>query len=88
MNELALAEAAGGAGPSPAGTVDEVGSAQILHVGRYTDEPATIPALHDVIRANGLALRGRYHEIDLGDPGDRTPSARTILRQPGALRSV
>lgn len=58
-------------------------SAQVLHVGPYGDEPATIGRLHDFIRELGYRSHGRHHEIYLSDP-NRTDAAkhRTILRQP------
>lgn len=60
-------------------------SAQILHVGPYGDEAATLRRLHAAIGAAGLRPRGAHHEIYLNDPNrvgeDR---ARTVLRQPVA----
>jgi hypothetical protein len=60
-------------------------SAQILHVGSYANETATLGRLHEAIRVAGLRPRGAHHEIYLNDPRrvgeDR---ARTILRQPVA----
>jgi hypothetical protein len=58
-------------------------SAQVLHVGPYAAERPTIEALHGAIRAAGLELRGRHHEVYLGDPGRSAPDKlRTLLRQP------
>jgi hypothetical protein len=57
--------------------------AQVLHVGPYAAEGATIELLHAFIRGHGLELRGRHHEIYLGDPRRARPDRlRTILRQP------
>jgi len=57
--------------------------AQVLHVGPYSTEPATVALLHDFIHAQGLELRGRHHEIYLGDPRRCAPERlKTILRQP------
>ena len=60
--------------------------AQVLHVGPYSAEGTTIQALHEAIRTAGYALRGRHHEIYLGDPRRSAPEKlRTIVRQPVAL---
>jgi hypothetical protein len=57
--------------------------AQIMHIGPYAAEPASIVALHKAIAELGSAPRGRHHEIDLGDPRTSAPEKlRTILRQP------
>jgi hypothetical protein len=58
-------------------------SMQIMHVGPYSTEPATIEKMHAFARQNGYRLRGKHHEIYLGDPRRADPSRlRTILRQP------
>lgn len=56
---------------------------QMLHVGPYDREHATLRAMHDLARAEGLRPAGRHHEIYLSDPR-RVPAARlrTILRVP------
>jgi len=57
--------------------------AQVLHVGPYSAERPTIEALHGAIGAAGLELRGRHHEVYLGDPQRSAPDKlRTLLRQP------
>jgi len=57
--------------------------AQILHIGPYATEPASIVALHKAIAELGSTPRGRHHEIYLGDPRSSAPeNLRTILRQP------
>jgi hypothetical protein len=57
--------------------------AQILHIGPYSDEPRSQKALHGFIAQQGYRLRGRHHEIYMGDPR-RTPpeKLKTILRHP------
>jgi hypothetical protein len=56
---------------------------QIMHVGPYADEPATIERMHAFARENGYVLRGKHHEIYLGDPRRAKPEKlKTILRQP------
>ena len=58
-------------------------AAQMLHVGPYSTEPETIAALHDAVAAAGYRLRGRHHEIYLGDPRRCAPDRlRTIVRHP------
>jgi hypothetical protein len=61
----------------------EGSAAQILHVGPYDAETATIEALHAGIAARGLRQRGTHHEIYISDP-NRTAAARlkTVIRQP------
>jgi hypothetical protein len=58
-------------------------AAQVMHVGPYADEPATIALLHRYIDRHGYQPVGRHHEIYLGDPRRSAPQRlRTILRQP------
>lgn len=60
-------------------------AAQILHIGPYADEAATIETLHQFIDDNHAMLTGKHHEIYLSDPR-RVDAAklRTIVRQPFA----
>jgi len=63
-------------------------SAQIMHIGPYAEEGPTIEKLHSFIKAKGFALRGKHHEIYLGEPRRAVPEKlRTILRQPIAPTS-
>ena len=56
---------------------------QIMHVGAYADEGRTIERLSSFAAEHGCRLRGRHHEIYLGDPRRSRPERlRTILRQP------
>jgi hypothetical protein len=58
---------------------------QIMHVGPYATEPATIAKLHAYAREHGLRPDGKHHEIYLGDPRRTAPERlRTVLRQPVA----
>ncbi len=58
-------------------------SAQIMHVGPYAAEGPTIERLHRFVEAEGYRLRGRHHEIYLGDPRRAAPEKlRTIIRHP------
>jgi hypothetical protein len=57
--------------------------AQLLHLGPYATERASIERLHAAIAEAGLQPAGRHHEIYLGDPTRSAPERlRTILRQP------
>jgi hypothetical protein len=57
--------------------------AQVMHIGPYAEEGATIERLHAGIEAAGLHPVGRHHELYLGDPRRSAPERlRTILRQP------
>jgi hypothetical protein len=61
---------------------DEGPSAQLMHVGPYAEERATIERLHEAIEAAALRPVGRHHELYLGDPRRSSPERlRTILRQ-------
>jgi hypothetical protein len=61
--------------------------AQILHIGPYDDEPATILLLKEFITQSGyrvdLSGKKRHHEIYLGDPRKVAPEKlKTIIRYP------
>jgi hypothetical protein len=56
---------------------------QIMHIGPYSQEAATIEKMHAFARDNGYELTGRHHELYFGDPRRTAPEKlRTILRQP------
>ena len=58
-------------------------SAQILHLGPYAEEGATIERLHAFIEERAYRKRGKHHEIYLGDPRRAAPERlKTIIRQP------
>lgn len=58
-------------------------SAQIMYVGPYSDEGPTIMKVHDFIKEKGYELKGKHHEIYLGDPRRTKPEKlKTIIRQP------
>lgn len=58
---------------------------QILYYGAYADEGPTIARLHAFAREQGYVLRGKHHEIYLGDPRRTAPEKlKTIIRQPVA----
>jgi hypothetical protein len=56
-------------------------SAQLLHIGPYDAEEATVDRLLDAIATAGQRPTGPHHEIYLSDPR-RTPAARlrTVIR--------
>lgn len=62
-------------------------AAQILHLGPYSEEPATVDGLHAFIEASGCVPSGKHHEIYLNDPRRVAPDKmKTILRQPVAKK--
>ena len=63
-------------------------SAQILHVGPFSEEGPTVERLHEFIEANGYNFDGnidgnKHHEIYLSDIRRAKPeNLRTVIRQP------
>ena len=58
-------------------------SAQIMHIGPYSEEGGTIEILHRFIEENGYKMRGYHHEIYLSDPRRAAPEKlKTIIRHP------
>jgi hypothetical protein len=56
---------------------------QCMHVGPYSDEPRTITRMMAFAQENGYRVRGKHHEIYLGDPRRASPEkVKTILRHP------
>jgi len=65
--------------------LDEGPCVQMLHVGPYDEEPASIAKLHAFAAEQGRELRGLHHEIYLSDARRVAPEKlRTILRMPVA----
>jgi len=68
-------------------TLEEGECVQIMHVGSYDDEPATVEKMHDFVLANGYVLdfseTRLHHEIYLSDPR-KTPQEKlkTVIRHP------
>ncbi len=57
--------------------------AQVMHIGPYSAEGPTIERLHGFVKDQGRRLRGKHHEIYLGDPRKSAPETlKTIIRQP------
>ena len=64
-------------------TFHEELSVQIMHIGPYAEEPATIAKMDEFARENGYRMRDRHHEIYLGDPRRADPAKlKTVLRHP------
>jgi hypothetical protein len=56
---------------------------QVMHIGPYSKEAPTIERMHAFAAAEGYELRGRHHEIYLGDPRRTAPERlKTVLRHP------
>jgi hypothetical protein len=56
---------------------------QIMHLGPYAEEPATVARIDAYAEANGYLLHGKHHEIYVGDPRRADPSKlKTVLRHP------
>lgn len=60
---------------------------QIMHIGPYDDEPATIALMDDFLEKNGydkdITDERRHHEIYLSDPRKVAPErCRTVIRHP------
>jgi hypothetical protein len=57
-------------------------SAQILHIGPYSTEKATVEKIHKFMEENGYIFNGKHHEIYLSDPRKSAPEKmKTIVRQ-------
>ncbi len=58
-------------------------SAQIMHIGPFSEEGPTIEKLHNFIKESGFKLVGKHHEIYLSDIRKAAPEKwKTIIRQP------
>jgi hypothetical protein len=56
---------------------------QIMHLGPYSEEPATLERMHSYAETQGYKLHNRHHEIYLGDPRRTVPEKlKTVLRHP------
>jgi hypothetical protein len=61
--------------------------AQVMHIGPYATEPATMERMHEFMKDNGyrdcVGRGGKHHEIYLGDPRKADPAKlKTVLRHP------
>jgi len=60
---------------------------QVMHIGPYTTEPATVERMRAFALENGyrdhVGPNGKHHEIYLGDPRKADPAKlKTVLRHP------
>jgi hypothetical protein len=56
-------------------------SVQMLHIGPYADEPATMEKIEEFSAQRGLTASGKHHEIYISDPRRVKPEKmKTILR--------
>jgi hypothetical protein len=56
---------------------------QIMHIGPYDTEPATIERMQRWAEENGYRMVGKHHEIYMGDPRRADPAKlKTVLRHP------
>ncbi len=56
---------------------------QAMHIGPYSEEPATVARMEAFAAEHGYVLRGKHHEIYLGDPRRTAPERlKTVLRHP------
>ena len=60
---------------------------QVMHIGPYATEPATVERMSLFAQENGyrdcVGLGGKHHEIYLGDPRKAEPARlKTVLRHP------
>ncbi|WP_433422324.1 GyrI-like domain-containing protein [Microtetraspora malaysiensis] len=64
-------------------TLREGWCGQILHVGPYSTEAATLERLHTFLEEGGHTINGNHHEIYLSVPGRTAPEKmKTIIRYP------
>ena len=68
-------------------TITEGLCVQVMHIGSYDDEPATVAALDGFAIKNGYVLDindiRRHHEIYISDPRKSAPEKlKTVLRHP------
>ncbi|NMA07533.1 MAG: transcriptional regulator [Clostridiales bacterium] len=68
-------------------TIDEGLCVQIMHIGSYDDEPASIKLMNDFIREKGyqtdINQERLHHEIYLSDPRKcKSENLKTVIRHP------
>jgi hypothetical protein len=68
-------------------SVDEGLCMQVMHIGPYADEPATVDRMKNFAVENGyrdcVGRGGKHHEIYMGDPRKADPTKlKTVLRHP------
>lgn len=60
---------------------------QVMHIGPYDDEPATIQKMDAFVKESGhetdIGMERKHHEIYLGDPRKTKPeNLKTVIRHP------
>lgn len=56
---------------------------QLMHIGPYADEPATVARMRRFAEERGYRFEDRHHEIYLGDPRRADPGRlKTVVRHP------
>ncbi len=68
-------------------TFDEGWCVQVMHIGPYATEPATVERMRAFAEENGyrdcVGRGGKHHEIYMGDPRKADPAKlKTVLRHP------
>ena len=68
-------------------TIDEGLCVQMMHIGPYDDEPASVAIMNAFLKENGYATdineNRLHHEIYLSDPRKTAPEKlKTVIRQP------
>ncbi|HEX9975514.1 MAG TPA: GyrI-like domain-containing protein [bacterium] len=62
---------------------EEGESAQIRHIGPFSEEGPTVEKVHNFIKEHGSERRGKHHEIYLSDIRKGDPARwKTVIRQP------
>lgn len=74
-------------------TVEEGLCVQIMHLGAFDDEPATVAAMDAYLEANGyendFSSTRLHHEIYLSDPRKSPPGKRkTVIRHPIKMKKA
>lgn len=68
-------------------TIDEGLCVQMMHIGPYDDEPASVAIMNAFLKENGYATdineNRKHHEIYLSDPRKTAPEKlKTVIRYP------
>ncbi|MBI9097978.1 MAG: GyrI-like domain-containing protein [Spirochaetaceae bacterium] len=64
-------------------TLEDGLSVQVLYLGPYAQEAATISAMHHFAEEQGYRLRGKHREVYMSNPQRTAPEKlRTIIRHP------
>lgn len=83
VEELKQKRGAAAVLPARLEAFDEGLCIQTMHVGPYSTEAETIARLEAFAEKNGYEMRGKHHEIYLGDPRRAAPSRlKTAIRHP------